>query len=85
MLCEFGLLIPGILVEELLIDDVSPATLDDISTLLDPWLVQRSVQQRAAAVYILKTTLQAYYHNMSFGYEVSLTVREIAPLTVMGS
>uniref|UniRef100_A0A1B6KA60 Maestro heat-like repeat-containing protein family member 1 n=1 Tax=Graphocephala atropunctata TaxID=36148 RepID=A0A1B6KA60_9HEMI len=59
----------GILVEELLIDDVSPATLDDISTLLEPWLVQRSIQQRAAAVYILRITLQAYYHHMTFGYE----------------
>jgi len=59
----------GILVEELLIDDVSPATLDDISTMLEPWLVQRNVPQRAAAVYILRTTLQAYYHHMTFGYE----------------
>ncbi|XP_046676920.1 maestro heat-like repeat-containing protein family member 1 isoform X2 [Homalodisca vitripennis] len=61
----------GILVEELLIDDVSPATLDDISTLLEPWLVQRNIQQRAAAVYVLRITLQAYYNHMTFGYEVS--------------
>ncbi|KAG8247358.1 Mroh1p [Homalodisca vitripennis] len=59
----------GILVEELLIDDVSPATLDDISTLLEPWLVQRNIQQRAAAVYVLRITLQAYYNHMTFGYE----------------
>lgn len=61
----------GLLVEELLIDDISPATLDDISTMLEPWLIQRNVQQRSAAVYILRITLQAYYHHMTFGYEVS--------------
>ncbi|XP_054283514.1 maestro heat-like repeat-containing protein family member 1 [Macrosteles quadrilineatus] len=59
----------GLLVEELLIDDISPATLDDISTMLEPWLIQRNVQQRSAAVYILRITLQAYYHHMTFGYE----------------
>lgn len=66
-----GNCLQGVLVEELLIDDVSPGTLDDISTMLEPWLTQKSVHQRAAAVYILKTTLQAYHQHMTFGYEVS--------------
>uniref|UniRef100_A0A1B6DAP1 Maestro heat-like repeat-containing protein family member 1 n=1 Tax=Clastoptera arizonana TaxID=38151 RepID=A0A1B6DAP1_9HEMI len=56
----------GILVEEILLNDVSPATLDDIVTLLDNFLRPVNTQQRAAAVYILRVALLAYYHNMKF-------------------
>lgn len=61
----------GSLVQELLLDSVSPATLDDIFTLLEPWLVKKNCHQRAASIKTLHSVLQCYVDNVNFGYEVT--------------
>lgn len=59
----------GSLVQELLLDSVSPATLDDIFTLLEPWLIKKNSQQRAASISTLHSILQCYLDNVNFSYE----------------
>lgn len=59
----------GVLVEEILLSSVNPATLDVITSLLEPWLQQSNVQQRIASVTTLRTALTAYLQNMKFTYD----------------
>ncbi|XP_075211694.1 maestro heat like repeat family protein c11.1 isoform X2 [Lycorma delicatula] len=59
----------GVLVEEILLSSVNPATLDEIATLLEPWLQQSNVQQRIASITTLRTALTAYLQNMKFTYD----------------
>ncbi|KAJ4431384.1 hypothetical protein ANN_19981 [Periplaneta americana] len=59
----------GSLVQGLLLDSVSPATLDEIFTLLEPWLMKKNSYQRAAAISTLRSILQCYLDNINFGYE----------------
>lgn len=56
--------------EELLIEDVGPDRLDEVTTLLEPWVRHRNAQQRLSGITILRTALLAYYHNMQLGYQV---------------
>ncbi|XP_039279255.1 maestro heat-like repeat-containing protein family member 1 isoform X2 [Nilaparvata lugens] len=69
LLTQHTVLYLGKLVEEVLLSSVTPANLDDIACLLEPWLVQANIQQRIAAVTTLKTALFTYLHNMRFTYD----------------
>ncbi|XP_068084667.1 maestro heat-like repeat-containing protein family member 1 [Anabrus simplex] len=57
------------LVQQLLLDSVTPATLDDMFTLLEPWFAASASGQRAAALETLNGVLQCYINNMKFGFE----------------
>ncbi|RZF41045.1 hypothetical protein LSTR_LSTR002677 [Laodelphax striatellus] len=69
LLTQHTVLYLGKLVEEVLLSSVTPANLDDIACLLEPWLVQANIQQRIAAVTTLKTALITYLQNMRFTYD----------------
>ncbi|KAK9509950.1 hypothetical protein O3M35_004832 [Rhynocoris fuscipes] len=70
----------GELVEELLMDSVTPDRLDEITTLLDPWIKHRNWHQRLSAITVLRTTLLAYYHNMQPGYQNPSTFNQCGDL-----
>nr|XP_023029049.1 maestro heat-like repeat-containing protein family member 1 [Leptinotarsa decemlineata] len=57
------------LVQELLLQSLSPATLDEIVTLLEPWLGKKRAEQRLPAAETLRLILQGYLENMKFAYE----------------
>ena len=57
------------LVQELLLQCLSPATLDEIVTLLEPWLGRKKVEQRLPSLETLRVALQTYLDNMKFAYE----------------
>ncbi|KAG5897176.1 hypothetical protein JTB14_022538 [Gonioctena quinquepunctata] len=57
------------LVQELLLQNISPATLDEIITLLESWLGKKKPEQRLPAVETLRLVLQVYLENMKFAYE----------------
>nr|CAD7435661.1 unnamed protein product [Timema monikensis] len=59
----------GSLVRQILLDSVSPATLDEMFTLLEPWLVSGDAHQREAAVTTLSMVLRCYLDNLQLGYE----------------
>nr|CAD7202277.1 unnamed protein product [Timema douglasi] len=59
----------GSLVRQILLDSVSPATLDEMFTLLEPWLVSGDARQREAAVTTLSMVLRCYLDNLQLGYE----------------
>lgn len=61
------------LVQELLLQTLSPATLDEVVTLLEPWLGRRKAEQRLPAVETLRLVLQTYLDNMKFAYETPTT------------
>ncbi|KAJ8930968.1 hypothetical protein NQ314_016182 [Rhamnusium bicolor] len=56
-------------VQELLLQNLSPATLDEIVTLLEPWLRKKKPEQRLPAVETLRLVLQTYLDNMKFAYD----------------
>ncbi|KAJ8979536.1 hypothetical protein NQ317_017684 [Molorchus minor] len=56
-------------VQELLLQNLSPATLDEIVTLLEPWLAKRKAEQRLPAAETLRLVLQTYLDNMKFAYD----------------
>lgn len=64
------LVFSGELVQELLLDSVCPSTLDEMFTLLEPWLIQNNANQRSAALETLNIILHCYINNVKFGYEV---------------
>ncbi|XP_073987076.1 maestro heat like repeat family protein c11.1 isoform X1 [Rhodnius prolixus] len=70
----------GELVEELLLDSVTPDRLDEITTLLDPWIKHRNWHQRLSAITVFRTTLLAYYHNMHPGYQNPSTFNQCGDL-----
>ncbi|KAI4464663.1 maestro-related heat domain-containing [Holotrichia oblita] len=47
----------------------NPATLDEIVTLLEPWLSRKKVEQRLPALEALRMALQTYLDNVKFAYE----------------
>lgn len=57
------------LVQELLLQNLSPSTLDEIVTLLEIWLCRKKVGQRLPAVETLRVVLQTYLDNMKFAYD----------------
>ncbi|XP_063232625.1 maestro heat-like repeat-containing protein family member 1 isoform X2 [Bacillus rossius redtenbacheri] len=59
----------GTLVQELLLLSVTPAILDEVFTLLEPWLAASGTHERAAATATLSSVLQCYLDNLKFGYE----------------
>lgn len=59
----------NVLVQSLLLQSVSPATLDDILTMLEPWLSKRKPEQRLPAIENVKSCLECYLTNMKFAYE----------------
>ncbi|KAF4526800.1 hypothetical protein B566_EDAN016627 [Ephemera danica] len=48
---------------------VAPASLDELQTLLEPWLRSSSLVQRTAATTILASALAFYAAHLQFGYE----------------
>nr|CAI5839463.1 unnamed protein product [Callosobruchus analis] len=56
-------------IAELLMQNLSPAALDETVTLLEPWLDKNKAEQRLAAVETLRTVLQTYLDNMKFAYD----------------
>lgn len=59
----------NILVQELLIKNLSPATIDEIVTLLEAWLGRKKAEQRLPAIEALRVSIQVYLENMKFAYE----------------
>ncbi|KAK9870558.1 hypothetical protein WA026_008119 [Henosepilachna vigintioctopunctata] len=57
------------LVQELLMLNLSPETLDEIITLLEHWLSKRKPEQRLPACGTLRIALQTYLDNMKFAYD----------------
>lgn len=57
------------LTQALLLQSVSPATLDDILTMLEPWLGKRKPEQRLPAIENVNSVLDCYLKNMKFAYE----------------
>ncbi|GJQ85615.1 hypothetical protein Trydic_g20165 [Trypoxylus dichotomus] len=57
------------LVQELLLQCLTPATLDEIVTLLEPWLSRKKVEQRLPALEALRMALHTYLDNVKFAYE----------------
>jgi hypothetical protein len=51
---------------------VAPAALDELLTLLVPWLRAPSLTQRTAAITILASGLKYYAAHLQFGYEVNV-------------
>lgn len=59
--------------EELLIQNLSPATLDEIVTLLELWLEKKKAEQRLPAIETMRLVLQTYLDNMKFAYDCPTT------------
>ncbi|CAG9823673.1 unnamed protein product [Phaedon cochleariae] len=59
----------NLLVQELLLQNLSPATLDEIVTLLEPWLGKKKPEQRLPAAETLRLVMQTYLDNMKFAFE----------------
>lgn len=59
----------NILSRTLLLQSMNPATLDDILTMLEPWLNKKKAEQRLPAIENLKNVLNCYLSNMKFAYE----------------
>lgn len=57
------------LVQELLMQNLSPGTLDEIVTLLEGWLNRKKMEQRLPAIETLRVVLQTYLDNMKFAYD----------------
>lgn len=57
------------LVQELLLQNLCPATLDEIVTLLEVWLNKRKVEQRLPSIETLRMVLQTFLDNMKFAYD----------------
>lgn len=60
-------------VQELLLQNLSPATLDEIVTLLEVFLSKKKPEQRLPAVETLRLVLQTYLDNMKFAYDCPST------------
>lgn len=60
-------------VQELLLQNLSPATLDEIITLLELWLGKKKPEQRLPASETLRLVLQTYLDNMRFAYDCPTT------------
>lgn len=56
-------------VQEVLMQSLSPSTLDEIVSLLEPWLGRKKAEQRLPALETLRDALQSYLDNVKFGYE----------------
>lgn len=70
----------NLLVQELLMQSLSPATLDEITTLLEPWLGKKKPEQRHPACDNLKLVLQTYLNNMKFAYDCPSTFGQTGSL-----
>lgn len=57
------------MIVQLLLQNACPSTLDEILTLLEPWLGKRRVEQRLPAIETLRVLLQAYLDNLRFAYD----------------
>ncbi|XP_076271212.1 maestro heat like repeat family protein c11.1 isoform X2 [Rhynchophorus ferrugineus] len=56
-------------IQELIMQNLSPATLDELLTLLEPWLAKRKAEQRLPAIETLRLVLQKYLENIKFAYD----------------
>lgn len=54
---------------QLLLQSMCPSNLDEILTLLEPWLGKRRVEQRLSAIETLRVLLQTYLDNLRFAYD----------------
>ncbi|KAK4880533.1 hypothetical protein RN001_008679 [Aquatica leii] len=60
-------------VQELLTQNLSPATLDELVTLLEPWLSRKKAEQRLPALETLRDALHTYLDNVKFAYNTPTT------------
>lgn len=67
-------------VQELIMQSLSPATLDEIVTLLEPWLSRKKAEQRLPAIETLRDALQTYLDNVKFAYEGPTTFTQSGSL-----
>ncbi|KAJ8916184.1 hypothetical protein NQ315_016323 [Exocentrus adspersus] len=56
-------------VQELLMQNLSPSTLDEIVMHLESWLGKKKAEQRLPAAETLRLVLQTYLDNMKFAYD----------------
>lgn len=66
--------------QELLLQNLSPATLDEIVTLLETFLSKKKAEQRLPAVETLRLVLQTYLDNMKFAYDCPSTFGQTGSL-----
>lgn len=57
------------LMMQLMVQNACPSTLDEIITLLEPWLAKRRMEQRLPAIETLRVLLQTYLDNLRFAYD----------------
>lgn len=57
------------LVQEILLQNLSATTLDEIVVLLEVWLGMKRAEQRLPAIETLRIVLQTYLDNMKFAYD----------------
>lgn len=62
-----------LLVQELLQQSLTPATLDEIITLLEAWIGLKKAEQRLPALEALRVALQTYLDNVKFAYNFNQT------------
>ncbi|MPC94395.1 hypothetical protein E2C01_089562 [Portunus trituberculatus] len=60
----------GVLMRTIIQKDTNPATLDDVTTLLQSWTVSPTDLIRIKSVELLHTTLKTYYDHVTFTVEV---------------
>uniref|UniRef100_A0A0P4W3R7 Maestro heat-like repeat-containing protein family member 1 n=1 Tax=Scylla olivacea TaxID=85551 RepID=A0A0P4W3R7_SCYOL len=59
----------GVLIRTIIQKDTNPATLDDVTTLLQSWTVSPTDLIRIKSVELLHTTLKTYYDHVTFTVE----------------
>ncbi|XP_030751328.1 maestro heat-like repeat-containing protein family member 1 [Sitophilus oryzae] len=67
-------------VQELILQNLSPATLDELVTLLESWLGKRKAEQRLPAIETLRVVLQTYLDNIKFAYDCPHTFHQTGML-----
>ncbi|XP_066159161.1 maestro heat-like repeat-containing protein family member 1 isoform X1 [Euwallacea fornicatus] len=68
------------LIQELIVQDLSPSTLDEIVTLLEVWLAKKKPEQRLPAIETLRLVLQTYLDNMRFAHDLPSTFSQTGRL-----
>ncbi|XP_050312813.1 maestro heat-like repeat-containing protein family member 1 isoform X2 [Anthonomus grandis grandis] len=67
-------------VQEVLLQNPSPVSLYEVTSLLEPWIGKKKQEQRLPAIETLRTVLQAYLDNVQFAYDLPSTFRQTGVL-----
>lgn len=70
----------NLFVQELVVQSVSPVTLDELATLLEGWLCKKKAEQRLPAVETLRLVLQTYLNHMRFAHDLPTTFGQTGSL-----